>query len=299
MIDCVIVGGGPAGLNAALVLGRARRKVRLYDDNTPRNSITKASHGFLTRDGVHPDEFRSIAYKEVFSYPSVDYSRNRVMSIEEQEYGFKITDASGEYVQAKKIIVATGLKEILPNIKGLKDMYGTSLFNCVYCDGWELRDKPLVVISESNSIFHTTQMVYNWSQDIVVCTNGVKGILTEREKQILLENRIEIRETKISSLEGNNGNLYNINFEDGEILPRSGGFLAPSFEQRVNFLTNFNFSKNNLGGFSTDGYGRTSILNLYVAGDSSYILPSQLIQAAADGSRVAMSVNQDLTLEEF
>lgn len=182
--DCIIVGGGPAGLNAALVLGRTRRKVALIDNNQPRNAVTHASHGFITRDGVTPAEFRRIAYEEVLRYPSVEHIQTEIISINKNDSGFAVLDSFGRHIEARRLILATGLKEVLPEIEGLRPLYGKSLFNCPYCDGWELRDQPLVVVSENPHVFHMAKMLLNWSKDLVICTNG-QTFLSDEQKKVL------------------------------------------------------------------------------------------------------------------
>ena len=155
-VDCAIIGGGPAGLNAALVLGRARRKVLLFDDNKPRNAVTQHSHGFITRDGVTPAEFRAIGLGEIAKYPSVEALPTRIQAVNRQgheqgaeETAFELVAQDGEKFRATNVILAAGLRETLPAVEGIYTYYGKSLFNCPYCDGWELRDKPLVIIAES------------------------------------------------------------------------------------------------------------------------------------------------------
>ena len=146
LVDCAIIGGGPAGLNAALVLGRARRNVVLFDSNKPRNAVTQESHGFITRDGIKPTEFRQIAHMEISRYPTVEYKNPEVISVIKNQMIFELVTSMGEKYQSKTIIISTGLKDILPSIDNISDFFGKSLFNCPYFDGWELRDKPLVVI---------------------------------------------------------------------------------------------------------------------------------------------------------
>lgn len=296
--DCAIIGGGPAGLNAALVLGRARRSVALIDNNQPRNAVTHASHGFITRDGVTPAEFRRLAYAEVLRYPSVAHLQTKVVSAQRLDSGFALTDASGARIQARKVILATGVKEVFPEIDGFYPLYGKSLFNCPYCDGWELRDQPLIVVSEQPSAFHMAQMVYNWSKDLVVCTNG-KAVLTDEQKQQLEAKEIAVIEQPIAAFIGQNGRLEQVRFADGTQIPRVGGFVIPRFEQSSPFAVELGCERTASGGIKTDVLGRTSVPGLYAAGDASYVGPSQVIIAAASGSRTAMGVHADLTEEDF
>ena len=180
-VDCAIIGGGPAGLNAALVLGRARRKVLLFDDNNPRNAVTLHSHGFITRDGVTPAEFRAIAHGEIAKYPSCEVLPTRIRAVNRiGGTAFELVAEDGEKFSADNVILATGLQETLPAVDGIYSYYGRSLFNCPYCDGWELRDKPLVIIAESEmAASHLPKVIYQWSRDIVVCTNGHQALSGE------------------------------------------------------------------------------------------------------------------------
>lgn len=296
--DCVIIGGGPAGLNAALVLGRARRSVALIDNNRPRNAVTHASHGFITRDGITPAEFRRIAYEEVLRYPSVEHLPIEVVSVVKSNSGFEILDSSGFGVQSRKLILATGVKEIFPEIEGFQSLYGKSLFNCPYCDGWELRDQPLVIVSENPNVFHTAKLLLNWSKDLVVCTNG-QASLSEEQKKQLESKGILIMEQPVKAYIGQNGRLEHVLLMDGTQIPRTGGFVAPKLVQSASFIDQLGCERTESGGIRKDEMGRTSIPGLYAAGDASNVSASQLVYAAADGSRAAVGVNMDLTDEYF
>lgn len=298
MKDCIIVGGGPAGLSAALVLGRARRSVVLIDDNRPRNAVTHASHGFLTRDGIRPNEFRRIASEEVLKYPSVEHRQVEVADVFRQADGFEIVTKTGEQVRAKKLILATGLKEVFPEIKGLHDFYGKSLFNCPYCDGWEWRDRPIVLLSEDSTIFHMAKLLYNWSQDLIVCTNG-KPLLSVEDQKVLESKNIRIIETPVVAFEGQNGLLEQVVLADGRRIERSGGFVIPKWQPKADFSKQLEYAMTEYGGIVTDAMGRSTVAGLYAAGDAAYVRPSQLIYAASDGCKVAITVNTDLSEELF
>lgn len=296
--DCAIIGGGPAGLNAALVLGRARRSVALIDNNRPRNAVTRASHGFITRDGITPAEFRRIAYEEVLRYPSVEHLQTEVVSVRNIDSGFEIQDSSGSFIHSRKLILATGVKEIFPEIEGFYPLYGKSLFVCPFCDGWELRDQPLVVVSDSPAVFHTAKLLLNWSKDLVVCTNGQSPLSVEEKKQ-LQSKGIVVMEQPVTAFIGQDGQLEHVRFADGTLIPRTGGFVTPKFVQSASFVEGLGYERSDNGGIRTNGWGKTSIRGLYVAGDASYFMPSQLVFAAADGSRTAMSIMKDLIEEDF
>ncbi|KLU54936.1 pyridine nucleotide-disulfide oxidoreductase [Paenibacillus sp. VT-400] len=295
--DCAIIGGGPAGLNAALVLGRARRKVALLDNNQPRNAVTHASHGFLTRDGITPSEFRRIAYEEVTSYPSVEHHPLTVMDIQKIPEGFLIM-AGDQMIRARKLLITTGMKETVPDIPGLKELYGKSLFHCPYCDGWELRDRPLIVIAENEGLFHLAKLLYNWSRDLVICSNG-RSILTDEQKQKLIGYNITVSEKKVAAFHGEDGILQEVEFVDGSKIRRTGGFVTPNWQSNFVFSERLGLETNALGGVIADATGKTGITGIFAAGEAASGAPSQLIVAAAAGSVAAASLNLELTEEEF
>ena len=268
LVDCAIIGGGPSGLNAALVLGRARRNVILFDNNKPRNAVTQESHGFITRDGIKPTEFRQIAHRELSKYPSVERKNTEVLSVIKNKMTFELVTSMGEKYQSKTIIISTGLKDILPSIANISDFFGKSLFNCPYCDGWELKDKP------------------------VVCTNG-------KIVHLLQNKGIKIIELKIENFIGQNGQIEQLAFEKGETVSRKGGFVLTQWIQSSDIGKELGCENNSLGGIATDSFGRTNITGVYAAGDASVIVPAQLIIAASEGSRAGAGVNMDLTQQEF
>ena len=283
LFDCAIIGGGPAGLNAALVLGRARRNTILFDNDNARNAVTQESHGFITRDGTKPKEFREIAHKEIGRYPSVAIKKKEVTSVTKNNQLFELVTSENELYQSMNIIISSGLKDVLPNIENISDYYGKSLFNCPYCDGWELRDKPLVVVVDDQvQGFHFIQTIYNWSKDLVVCTNG-KPFQNPEQKHLIQNKGIKIMENKIRNFVGKDGKMEKIIFENGESVDREGGFVLPQLIQSSNFAKQLGCEYNPLGGISVDSYGRTNIQGVYAAGDASVIAPAQLIIAAVEG----------------
>jgi thioredoxin reductase len=299
LFECAIIGGGPAGLNAALILGRAIRNVILFDNNNPRNAVTQESHGFITRDGIKPKEFREIAHEEISKYPYIIYTKREVTSVIKNTPSFELVTSDNERYQSKTIIISTGLKDVLPNIENISDYYGRSLFHCPYCDGWELRDRPLVVIiGDQVQGFHFIQTIYNWSKELVVCTNG-KVFQNSAQKDLLQNKGIKIIENKIKNFVGKNGQMEKIIFENGESVLRKGGFVMPKLIQASDFGKQLGCEYNPLGGIAVDSFGRTNIQGIYAAGDASVIAPAQIIIAAAEGVRAAAGVNMDLTQKEF
>jgi len=299
MLDCAIIGGGPAGLNAALVLGRAKRKVILFDHNKPRNAVTQESHGFITRDGVSPSEFRDFAHQDISKYPSVQVEKVKIVEVKKESSSiFRLTTQEGKTFLSRKVMLATGLKESLPNVKGIREYYGKSLFSCPYCDGWELRDQPLVLIAENSNASHLAKTIYQWSNDLVLCSNG-QPILSADDEQLLKSKGVIIKKERIEKLSGANGKLEKVFFEDGTDMDRVGGFVTTELEQPNNFAHTLGCEMNKNNGIIVDGLGRTNIEGVYAAGDMTFSGPAQLIIAAGQGVRAAAGINHDLTMEEF
>ena len=229
VFDCIIIGGGPSGLSASLTLGRARRKIALFDDETNRNRVTQEAHGFITRDGIKPQELKGLGLKELRNYPSVSYFNATITEITKGigNENFTVKTHNNQEFVTEKIILATGIQEVF-SIPSIRNYYGKSLFSCPYCDGWEHRDQPLVVIAEKEEhALHLTKLIYNWSKDLVVLTNGVQ--LSKEGATELQKRNIKIKSEPIKNLIGKEGYLQKIEFVTGETISRSGGFVAPSY----------------------------------------------------------------------
>lgn len=298
-MECAIIGGGPAGLNAALVLGRARRQVALFDDNQPRNAVTRHTHGFMTRDGVKPEELRSLAKQDIRKYTSVQAVAKRITGVMPIHGGFRLQTGDGGVYEARKLLLATGLSETLPDIRGIGRYYGRSLFNCPYCDGWELRDQPLVVIAEGSNAFSLTRLAYQWSRNLLVCTNGSQRSFGREELQLLQRKGVAVSHERIKELAGTDGMLRSIAFENGKSSKRVGGFVSPYWRHASPLGELLGCRMNEAGGIETDGLGRTSVYGVYAAGDASGIAPAQAVIAAGEGSRAAIGINSDLVREDF
>lgn len=297
LLDCAIIGGGPAGLNAALVLGRSLKKTVLFDDNQPRNRVTHESHGFLTRDGINPQELKRLAQQELTHYPDVQVDTSRVATVTKEPKSFRIETEGGGVVHARKVILATGFTETLPDIPRMQEFYGTSLFSCPFCDGYEMRNEPLVIISENEAAGHLAKVVSNWTNNLIIATNGKKHI-KPAEQKTLEHHGVLVYEEPIRSLDGENGKLRAITFEDGTTIERSGGFVTAEWHQSTSIATDLGCYINERGGVETDPMQRTNIEGVFACGDIS-MGPAQLIIAAGQGSLAATSVVAAFTEERF
>lgn len=298
MFDVIIVGAGPAGLSAALVLGRCRRSVMVFDTGQPRNAASQAMHGFLTRDGIRPREFLRLAREELRRYETVSLRDARVVSAECQpDARFAVTLAGGERVTARKLLLATGVVDDLPPIDGFLDFYGRGIFHCPYCDGWEVRDQPLAVYGNGERGLGLSLELACWSRDLVLCTDGACAIDADGRAR-LARHRIGVREEHVAGVEGRDGVLTDVVFRDGTRLPRRALFFTTGQFQRSDLVVQLGCDFNDKGTVRTGKYETTHIPGLFVAGDASRAV-QWVIVAAAEGAEAAFAINTGLLTEDL
>jgi thioredoxin reductase len=296
--DVVVVGAGPAGLSAALILGRCRRSVLLCDTGRPRNAASRAMHGYLSRDGIPPQEFLALGRGELSKYETVRLVSIGAAAAECQEGGrFKVTLDDGEVVVSRKLLIATGVMDNLPEIGGFREFYGTSVFHCPYCDGWEQRDQPIAIYGQGSRGLGLSLELTVWSRDLVLCTDGPSE-LDAGDRAKLERNGIAIREDRIRSLEGRDGVLERVLFEHGEPLPRRAIFFTTGQSQRSALATHLGCEMNDKGTVATGKYETTHLPGLFVAGDASRAV-QWVIVAAAEGAEAAFAINTDLLKEDL
>ncbi len=297
MKDVIVVGAGPAGLSAALMLGRCRRSVVVFDNGSPRNAPSHALHGYLTRDGIPPADLLKLARQEIAIYPTVQFRDEEVAAVECQDSAFLATLASGEQVRSRKLLIATGVVDNLPEIPGFRELYGRSVFHCPYCDGWELRDQPLAIYGRGARGVGLALELTAWSRDLVLCTDGPSEIDPE-DLGRLTRNGIGVREERVTGLDVADGRLSRIVFDDAEPLARRALFFTTGQYQRSDLLERLGCKFNDKGTVRTGKYETTHLPGLFVAGDASRAV-QWVVVAAAEGAEAAFAINTDLLKEDL
>lgn len=301
--DVIIIGGGPAGMSAALVLGRSRIKTLILNAENARNKITKHSHGFLTQDGKHPTEILSIAKVQLSKYPSVYYKKEKALDLQLEKGIFTIETASGNY-QAKRVIMATGYKDNIADIgiEGLTEVYGKSVFPCPFCDGFEMADKKLAVFGDASMAPMFSKKIAHWSNDIIAFTNGDK--VTDKELvQGLEKNGIQLVEERIDKLVSENGNLTSVVLENKTIFKREGGFIADTkssestdFAKKLNVPTET--GPYGMEMYKVDENKETDIKGLFIIGDARTGW-SGIAVSVAEGSSVGAAITHQIIDENW
>lgn len=289
--DTLIVGGGPAGLSAALVLGRCVRRVLVVDNGRYRNERSTALHCYLGHDGILPLDLREQSRQQLKRYDTINLVAATVVKVSSCSLGFTAVLDDGQEVAARTVLFATGVVDELPQIPGVQELFGRSVHVCPYCDGWEHRDAPIAVFGRGSKGAGLALLLRQWTHDVVLCSHGPAG-LAANEQQLLYRRGITVRETAIASLHGGDGCLRAIRFEDGEELPRQALFFTTGQHPRSRFLENLGCTYEEKG-VACDEDGATSVPGVYVAGDVSRDVQLVII-AAAEGARAALAINKAL-----
>ena len=301
MYDVVIAGAGPAGLNAALVLGRAQRDVLVCDTGEPRNAPVRAMHGFLSRDGTDPHELSRIARDQLAQYRSVEL-REAGVDVARGDSGdrFELELNDHTTVSTRRLLLASGVVDELPPIDGLAEYWGQGIFNCPYCDGWEHRGKPLAVLGgDVINVFLAFSLV-RWSSDLVLCSDG--ATLDDNSLRVLAERNIGLRTERIARVEGNDGTLGRVVFADGSSLERDALFTHPPTRQRSKLPEQLGCRCLDDGSVEVDDLGRTSVAGVYAAGDMARrttmaVAGAMVVIAAAEGAVSGVAIDQELFFE--
>lgn len=290
--DVVIVGGGAAGLSAALVLSRARRTVVVIDDGSPRNAPAAHMHGYLSRDGMPPAELLALGRDEVAGYGGTVVDGSVTDVVRDGSKGVWVLLASGRRIRARRLLVTTGLTDELPAVPGLADRWARDVLHCPYCHGHEVRDQQLGVIGGSPGSVRYAQIVRQWTHDLVYFTPP--DLLTAAERAGLVARAIGLVEGTIEELVvDEDDRLRGVRMAEGAVVPRDALFVPPRFVPRSSLLANLGCTVDDDGWTTTNTTGRTSVPGVWAAGN--VVDPrAQVITAAGAGSAAAIAINADL-----
>lgn len=307
--DVVIVGGGMAGLSAALVLGRARRRVLVVDAGTPRNAPAAAAYGFPTRDGAAPDQLVSLVRAELAGYGVA--LRDGVAEIaEESQAGWRVGLADGTSAQGRHLILASGLRDVLPDVPGARDAWGAGLLQCPYCHGWEVRDRSLGVIGASDASVEQAILLRQWSEDVTYFPH-VRGLPSGEDLQRLRARGVRVVEGMVrgfdlqpgqASERGRPRELVAVRVDDGsdgdQRIPCVAVFCEPGADARIPMLESLACEVNREGCLATDHLGRTSRAGVWAVGNAADPA-AHLATAAGDAYRTAVALNAVLVQEDL
>jgi thioredoxin reductase len=290
--DVAVVGGGAAGLTAALVLGRSRRKVVVVDSGSPRNAPAAHMQGFPSRDGMPPAEFLAATRSEVAAY-GVELIRDRVASV---AAGFSVTLAGGSQVQARRLLVTTGVGDELPDLPGVRERWGRDLLHCPYCHGWEVRDQALGVLGSHPGAVQHAQLVRQWSDDVVLFAHTLD--LSADDERALDARGITVVRGDVARLVVEGDRFTGVELADGRVVERSAVFVRPGNTPHPDgLLAGLGCAVDAEGFPVTDRTGRTSVAGVWAAGN--VVDPrAQVVTAAGAGSAAAIAINADLVGED-
>jgi thioredoxin reductase len=289
--DAVIIGGGPAGLSAALVLGRCVRRVVVCDSGRYRNERSPALHCFMSRDGIAPSSLMEETRRQLERYDTVSTLATEVTSVDGRGGQFAVVTDDGHELQARTVLVATGVVDEPPKVEGIDELFGRSVHVCPYCDGWEHRNAPVAVYGQGEKAVRFAILLRQWTDDLVLCTNGNR--LSADHCGLLHKAGIGVREEAIARLEGKDGCLQAVSFVGGETLARTALFFTTGQHPRSPLLEKLGCRFDEEGGVACDADGRTSVPGVLVAGDVSRDVQLAII-AAAEGARAALAINRRL-----
>src|SRR4051794_20718230 len=284
--DAVIVGGGPAGLSAALVLGRANKRVLVVDNDRPANAVSQGVGGLLGHDRVKPADLRRDGRRQLEEHANVEVRHGAVEDVEPAPDGFLVTPTELAPVRTHAIVLAHGLRYDPPPLPGIEALWGRSVFHCAFCDGWEVRDRPLAFHGSGPAAVRSALLLASWSNDVVLCTDGAP----DPGDDVLAAAGVRVRTEPIARLAGQDGSLQQIEFSEGAPERREALFVNTRRDQPSGLAAALGCELTEAGTILTDADGRTTVPGVFAAGDAATAHARSVANAIGTGSRVAYAV---------
>ena len=295
--EVIIVGGSYSGLSAGMALGRALRNVLIIDGGQPCNIQTPHSHNFITQDGKTPKELSTLARQQVEEYRTITFYDGRATSAKKKANGFEITTERSDVFTARKLIFATGVKDIMPKIEGFMACWGISVIHCPYCHGYEVRNERTGIFANGDLAFHYVQLIRNWTKDLTLFTNG-KSTLNQVQIDKIKKHHIPIVQKKIAAFEHHNGNIRQIAFTDNSTFQLKALYARPHFEQHCKIPVALGCELTEQGLLKVDLFQKTTVEGIFACGDNAS--PFRAVSnAVASGTIAGAALNNGMTEEEF
>lgn len=297
ILDVIIIGGSYSGLSASMALGRALRNVLIIDSGLPCNRQTPHSHNFITQDGETPKAIAGKAKAQVLNYDTIEFLTDLAINGKKTEKGFEIYTESGKVFSAKKLVFATGVKDIMPDMEGFSECWGTTVIHCPYCHGYEVKNEKTGILANGNFAFHYAQLIHNWTKDLTIFTNG-KSELTPEQTNKIKKHNISIIEKEISSLKHQNGVVQEIIFKDNSTFELKAIYSRPPFEQHCKIPEILGCEMTEQGLIKVDPFQKTTVENVFACGDNTSSFRS-VSYAVSAGNIAGAVLNNQMTEEEF
>jgi thioredoxin reductase len=294
--DVIIIGGSYAGLSAAMSLGRSRRNVLIIDNGRPCNKQTPHSHNFITQDGMPPAEIAGIAKAQVAQYPTVQFYNGTAIAGGKTDKGFEIQTFSGDAFTAKKLIFATGLKDLMPEIEGFAECWGITAIHCPYCHGYEFKDQPTAIFANGDMAYHLAKLVSNLTGQLTLLTNG-EPTFTAEQKEKIEKHHINIITAKLTRVQHTNGEISQLFFSDNSSLSVKAMYAALPFQQQSSMPKEMGVEMTDNHLIKIDPMQKTNIPGVYACGDNSGM--RSVSNAVAAGGRAGAMINAELCEEAF
>ncbi len=295
--DVIIIGGSYSGLAAAMALGRALKRVLVTDAGEPCNRQTPHSHNFLTQDGKTPKEIAALGKEQVSKYETVKFLTGFISDAIKNDKGFEVRTSSGEQFTSRYLVLATGIKDIMPAIRGFAECWGISVLHCPYCHGYEVRDMPTAIIGNGDYGYEFSMLISNWTKEISLLTNG-ESTLTQEQSARISKHGIRIMETEISELIHQNGQLREVQFSDGSTFPVEVVYSKCDFEHTTGIPESLGCEYTDEGYIKTNAMQKTSVEGVFACGDNSSFIRT-VANAVAAGTTAGMMLNKEMVFKEF